>query len=155
MQDPILLRLTDPDAPAALSCLAAYSRFLARTIPDEGPDPIPLPLADADAYRPPHGAVLVAFRGDEPLACVCLHRLTPTLGEVKRLYVAPHARGQGLARLLMAAIEDQARASGYDRLNLDTNEALTSAISLYRVTGWQDTAPYTGFPATHWFTKPL
>ena len=155
MQAPITLHLTDPDAPAALACLAAYSRFLAETIPAEGPDPIPLPLPDADAYRPPQGAVLVAFRGDEPVACVCLHTLSPGLGEVKRLYVAPAARGQGLARRLMTAIEDQARALGLTRLNLDTNEALTPAIALYRATGWQDTAPYTGFPATHWFTKDL
>ena len=135
--------------------LSAYSRFLARTIPVEGPDPIPLPLPDAPDYRPPQGAMLVAFHGDTPLACVCLHTLSPGLGEVKRLFVAPHARGQGLARRLMRAVEDQARALGMTKLNLDTNAALTDAIALYRASGWQDTAPYTAFPATHWFTKTL
>jgi GNAT superfamily N-acetyltransferase len=155
MQDPITLRLTDPDAPAALTCLAAYSRFLAATIPAEGPAPIPLPLADAAAYRTPQGAVLVAFQAETPVACVCLRTLSPGLGEVKRLYVAPAARGQGLARRLMQAIETQARALGLTRLNLDTNAALTPAIALYRASGWLDTAPYTGFPATHWFTKDL
>ena len=155
MPDPISIRLTDPDAPEAMACLSAYSRFLAETFPAEGPNPISVPLPDAADYRPPQGAVLVAFAGNRALACVCLHSLSPGLGEVKRLYVAPQARGQGLARRLMTAIEDQARAFGMTRLNLDTNEALTDAIALYRATGWQDTAPYTGFPATHWFTKPL
>jgi GNAT superfamily N-acetyltransferase len=138
-----------------MACLSAYSRFLADNIPGEGPNPIPVPLPDAEDYRPPHGAVLVAFAGAEPLACVCLHTLSPGLGEVKRLYVAPAARGQGLARRLMAAIEDQARALGLTRLNLDTHESLTNAIALYRAEGWQDTDPYTTWPATHWFTKPL
>ena len=55
----------------------------------------------------------------------------------------------------MRSIEDQARVFGFTRLNLDTNAALTDAIALYRASGWQDTAPYTGFPATHWFTKAL
>ena len=56
---------------------------------------------------------------------------------------------------LMAVIEDEARTLGFTGLVLDTNAALTEAIALYRASGWHDTAPYTGFPATHWFAKPL
>ena len=155
MPAPITLHLTHPDAPEAMALLSAYSRFLAQTIPAEGPNPIPVPLPDAADYRPPKGAILVAFDGPTPVGCVCLHTLSLSLGEVKRLYVAPQARGQGLARRLMRSIEDQARVFGFTRLNLDTNAALTDAIALYRASGWQDTAPYTGFPATHWFTKAL
>ena len=155
MPAPITLHLTDPDAPEAMALLSAYSSFLAQTIPAEGPNPIPVPLPDAADYRPPNGAILVAFDGPTPVGCVCLHTLSLGLGEVKRLYVAPKARGQGLARRLMRSIEDQARVFGFTRLNLDTNAALTDAIALYRASGWQDTAPYTAFPATHWFTKAL
>ena len=155
MPDTITLQLTDPDAAEALSLLAAYSRFLTATMPDEAPNPIPLPLPDAAAYRPPAGAVLVAYTSGQPIACVCLHTLSPGLGEVKRLYIAPQARGQGLARQMMRAIEDRARTLGMTRLNLDTNAALTTAIALYRATGWTDIEPYTGHPATHWFSKTL
>ena len=155
MPDTITLHLTDPDAAEALSLLAAYSRFLTVTMLDDAPNPIPLPLPDAAAYRPPAGAVLVAYTSGQPIACVCLHTLSPGLGEVKRLYIAPQARGQGLARQMMRAIEDRARTLGMTRLNLDTNAALTTAIALYRATGWTDIEPYTGHPATHWFSKTL
>ena len=63
--------------------------------------------------------------------------------------------GIGLARRMMTAVEAEARALGFTGLVLDTNGALTEAIALYRATGWHDTEPYTGFPATHWFAKPL
>ena len=155
MIPPVLIRLTDPDDRQAHTCLAAYSRFLAETIPAEGPDPIPLPLPDPEAYRPPHGAILVAGAQGGPLGCVCLRRLDATLGEVKRLYGLPQARGRGLARRLMRAVEDQARALGYRRLNLDTHAALQTALALYQAEGWTPIPPYSDFPATHWFSKPL
>lgn len=149
------LRPADPDAPEVLACLRAYAAFLRQYLPEEGPDPVPLPMPDAADYRPPRGVILVAMAGPDPLGCVALHRLAPDLGEVKRLWVMPQARGQGLARRLMLAIEDAARAMGLSRLNLDTHERLTGAIALYRKTGWTDAPPYSGYPATHWFTKTL
>lgn len=152
---PLALRPADPDAPEVLACLSAYAAFLKQYLPEEGPDPVPLPMPDAEDYRPPRGVILLALSGNAPLGCVALHRLAPGLGEVKRLWVMPQARGQGLARRLMQAIEDEARALGLTRLNLDTHERLTGAIALYRKTGWTDAPPYSGYPATHWFTKPL
>ena len=71
-------------------------------------------------------------------------------------WVAPAARGQGLARRLMAEAETFARSIGMTHLRLDTNSALTEAIALYRKTGWEPTAPFTrAFPATDWFLKRL
>ena len=52
-------------------------------------------------------------------------------------------------------LEDEARALGHTSLKLDTNENLPEAIALYRADGWQETEPYTSFPATHWFAKSL
>jgi GNAT superfamily N-acetyltransferase len=74
---------------------------------------------------------------------------------VKRLWVDASARGQGRARRLMSAIENEARQLGYQWLRLDTNSALSEAIALYRATGWTDIAPYTGAPADVWMEKPL
>lgn len=153
--DQIQITRADPDAPEVAAALSAYAAFLTATIPDEGPNPIPLPLPDAPAYRPPHGAVLLARSDGLTLGTVSLHPLAPGLGEVKRLYIAPSARGLGLARRLMRAIEDEARTLGYRRLKLDTNGILTRAVALYRSEGWQDCEPYSPFPATCWFTKAL
>lgn len=150
----MLIRLTPPDDTMLLACIAAYSQFLGQAVPEEGPDPIPVPMEDAPGFCAPHGAALLAEDG-RPLGCVLLRPFKGAEAEVKRLYVMPEARGMGLARRLMAAVEDQARALGYARLRLDTNRALTPAIALYRATGWQEIPAYTTFPATHWFGKAL
>ncbi|MCX8508586.1 MAG: GNAT family N-acetyltransferase [Rhodobacteraceae bacterium] len=154
-QPPIRISSADPDSPAACACLSAYYRLLLDKIPELHAGQLPLPLPNPETYRPPQGAFLIAWAKAQPLGCVSLRPLGPTLGEVKRLWVDPAARGQGLARRLMHAIEEQARALGQTRLRLDTNSALPEAIALYRATGWTDIAPYTDFPADCWFEKHL
>jgi GNAT superfamily N-acetyltransferase len=114
-----------------------------------------LPDPGADSYRPPRGRCLVAWSDDLPVGCVALRPLDGDTAEVKRLWVHASARGQGLARRLMTAIEDEARAMGSTMLKLDTNSALAEAITLYRRTGWADIPPYTGAPADTWMGKRL
>ncbi|NBZ87209.1 GNAT family N-acetyltransferase [Stagnihabitans tardus] len=150
----MLIRLTSPDDPALWACIAAYSRFLEGAVPEEGPNPIPLPMPDATDFHGPRGACLLAEEG-RPLGCVLLRPLDAGTAEVKRLYVMDEARGMGLARRLMTAAEDHARAMGYTALKLDTHRNLTPAIALYQALGWAEIAPYTGAPATHWFGKSL
>jgi GNAT superfamily N-acetyltransferase len=154
-RDHVEIRPADPDAPEAIACLAAYFRVLTDQIAGVTPDMFPLPDPKADTYRPPQGQFLVAWSDDLPVGCVSLRPLSPGTGEVKRLWVAEDARGQGLARRLMRRIEDEARALGYSRLQLDTNAVLTGAIALYHADGWHEITPYSDFPSTHWFAKPL
>jgi GNAT superfamily N-acetyltransferase len=150
MSDPIRIALTDPASPQAQHCLTEYFAELNRRFPT-GFDPGP--PADPAAYRPPQGAFLLATRDHEPLGCVALS--VPDR-EVKRLWIAPQARGQGLARRLMQAIEDQARQMGLTDLRLDTNATLTEAVALYTRTGWTSIPRYNDNPyAQAWFAKPL
>ena len=151
----VTIRPADPDDPAARYCLSAYFDLLVAKIPGVTAAHVPLPDPNADHYRPPNGAFLLAWSDGLPLGCVSLHTLSPGLGEVKRLWVAPDARGQGLARRLMLAIEDQARTLGHTSLCLDTNQALTEALALYQRTGWTAIPAYSSFPSTHWFGKAL
>ncbi|MEA2777436.1 MAG: hypothetical protein QOF90_2842 [Acetobacteraceae bacterium] len=51
-------------------------------------------------------------------------------------YVAPYARGHGLARMLTEAVEERARELGYHILNLDVRETQTAAIRLYQTLGY-------------------
>lgn len=155
LRDDVDIRDADPDEPAALHCVGAYYRLLAEKVPGTRPDMFTLPLIDTPNYRPPQGAFLIAWSDDLPIACVSLRPLEPGVAEVKRLWVDPIARGQGLARRLMRQIESRARDLGYDRLKLDSNTVLTEAIALYRSDGWSETPPYTGFPANIWMAKRL
>jgi ribosomal protein S18 acetylase RimI-like enzyme len=145
----------DPEDPQSRACLLAYAALLADRIPGIPAAHVPTPDPDATSYRPPKGAFLLALSDGQTLGCVSVKTVGPGEGEVKRLWVAPAARGQGLARRLMVAIEDRARALGLTHLRLDTNEHLPEAIALYRATGWDEVAPFTDFPATHWFAKDL
>lgn len=153
--DQIQIKVGDPEEPAARSCLAAYFALLVDRIPGISVAHVPDPDPEAAAYRAPQGVFLLAWSDDRPLACVSLKRHDGTSGEVKRLWVDPAARGLGLARRLMARVEDEARLLGFSRLVLDTNVALSEAITLYRATGWNDIPAYSGFPATHWLAKHL
>ncbi len=155
LQDQVEIRDADPDDPASLHCLSAYFQILLKMNHGITPDMLPLPLPDADNYRPPHGAFLIAWSDDLPIGCVSLHPLESGIAEVKRLWVDPVARGQGLARRLMRAIESRARDIGFTGLKLDSNTDLAAAIALYRADGWAETAPYTSFPANIWMAKRL
>ncbi len=151
----IEIRPAAPDDPAALTGPSGYFDVLTARVDGITSSHVPLPDPHADSYSPPHGAFLLAWSGDTPLGCVSLHTLARGEGEVKRLYIVPEARGHGLARRLMRAIESLARTMGLKRLKLDTNAALTEAIALYRADSWFDAPPYSAYPATHWFSKPL
>ena len=155
LQDDVDIRDADPDDPAALSCLSAYYQMLLDSFALFTPEMLPLPLPDAARYRGPNGAFLVAWSDDLPIGCVSLRPLEPGVGEVKRLWVHPTARGQGLARRLMRALETRARDMGMTRLQLDTNTALSDAVALYRSDGWTDIAAYTTAPANLWMAKRL
>src|SRR5947209_18990154 len=59
-------------------------------------------------FRLPRGVFLVAARGGTALGCGGLRRLSPGVGEIKRLFVSAPARGQGVGRALLCALEDRA-----------------------------------------------
>jgi putative acetyltransferase len=93
-------------------------------------------------YAPPEGAFFVALDGDVALGCGGLRCHTPGVGEVKRLYVAPAARGRGVGRLLAQAVVDAGRQLGYARLLLDTWPSMTEAQALYASLGFVPTDAY-------------
>ena len=78
--------------------------------------------------------------------CVALRPLTTAIAEMKRLYVRPEYRGNGLGRELTGAIIQAARDRDFRSLRLDTLLQLREAISLYRQLGFREIAPYNGNP---------
>lgn len=97
-------------------------------------------------YAPPRGALLVACRADVPVAMIGLRPLDAATCEMKRLYVQPSARGQGLARALIVRLLDEARALGYREMRLDTLPMMGDAQGLYVALGFRDIAPYYDTP---------
>jgi len=95
----------------------------------------------------PQGIILLAEIDGTPAGCAMTHALDERTSEVKRVFVSPQARGLGLARKLMLACMDQARADGYTRMVLDTASSLKPAQTLYDNLGFQRCGPYQDIPA--------
>jgi GNAT superfamily N-acetyltransferase len=87
--------------------------------------------------------LLLAYRENEPVGCVVLHRRDPATAEIKRLYVVPEARGSGLGRALTETAIARAREAGCRRVVLDTHRSrLQTAYALYRAMGFEECEPY-------------
>jgi carbonic anhydrase len=94
------------------------------------------------SYRPPNGALYLAMKGKRPVGCAALRRLTPVVGELKRLYVRVSERGLGIGEHLSRTVLRRAQAVGYRRVVLDTLPAMGPAISLYRKIGFDPIPAY-------------
>jgi GNAT superfamily N-acetyltransferase len=97
-------------------------------------------------YAPPRGRLLLASERGEPVGCVALRPISETVGEVKRLFVKPAFRGQGMARKLVEKAITEGRGIGFQSIRLDTLPVMGAATRLYESTGFVCCAPYYDTP---------
>jgi putative acetyltransferase len=90
----------------------------------------------ADQVGEDRGVFLIARLDAEPVGCGALRQLEPATGEIKRMYVAPSARGAGVGRRLLEELEWHARRLGLRRLVLETGERQPEALRLYERAGF-------------------
>jgi GNAT superfamily N-acetyltransferase len=142
----------DPAHHDAEFCLQQYAAELGRRF-ETGFDPALSISAGVDELRPPAGAFLVATLRSEPVGCGALkfHGEQPT--ELKRMWVAESARGLGIGRRLLSELESRAAVAGAGVVGLETNKALTEAISLYRSAATARSMPNDRPYAHHWFEE--
>lgn len=93
-------------------------------------------------YAAPAGVFLLAEENGVYVGCVGLRQFSDGVGEIKRLYVVPAARGRGVGRLLANGIVTAAEQLGYARLLLDTLYSMKEAQSLYMSLGFKPIAAY-------------
>jgi DNA-binding MarR family transcriptional regulator/GNAT superfamily N-acetyltransferase len=151
----VAVAVEDPRSAAARFCLDAYAAELDATF-EGGFDTARSRPVDPAALTPPRGLLLVARLHAEPIACGALKLPPGEPAEIKRLWVAPDARRLGVARRVLAELEERARQAGADVVRLDTNRALRAATTLYRAAGYTEVAAFNDEPyAHHWFEKRL
>lgn len=145
----------EPDGAGARHCLDRYFAELDARFPG-GFDRGRGHSSDTSDYRAPGGCLLVARLFGEPIGCGALRTLACGVGEIKRMWVSPDARGLGLGRRLLCELEQAARKHRMRTLRLDSNGTLAEALRLYRSAGYREIERFNDNPyAQHWFEKAL
>jgi DNA-binding MarR family transcriptional regulator len=145
----------DPESPDAKRCLARYVAELNRRS-ERGFDPSVGATAEPHEVRPPAGQFFVVYRDGEAIGCGAVKHHGGAPAEIKRMWVAPNARGLGLGRRLLETLEACALAGGARVARIETSAALPEAVALYRSAGWAEVPPFNDEPfADHWFEKTL
>jgi GNAT superfamily N-acetyltransferase len=115
-----------------------------------------VPSAGPADFAPPGGVFVVLYDDGRPVAGGGVKRLGDDVGEIKRMYVVPEARGRGIARELLTALEEAALALGYTRVRLDTGRLQPHARALYDSAGYREIPDYNDNPfASFWGEKEL
>jgi GNAT superfamily N-acetyltransferase len=137
----------------ALALVAAMVGYLNKTFPPGMPGP---PPPTPEQMSPPHGCFVALYEDGRPVAGGGLRPLAEGVCEIKRMWVFPEMRSRGLARRLLAELEDAARDLGYARVRLDTGDQQPHAMALYRSTGYREIENYNDNSyATYWGEKEL
>jgi len=151
----VVIEPADPASTDARACIDAYLRELDGRF-ESGFDATLGPSADPQELVPPSGVLLLARLDENALGCGALKVLGEGIGEIKRMWVAPDARGLGIAQRMLDALEAQARAMSLHTLRLDTNRTLLEARALYVRNGYVEIPRYNENPyADYWFEKKL
>ena len=104
-------------------------------------------LRYADANRPQNMAcILVAYEQNTPVGCGCWKKADENTAEVKRIYVLPEYRRQGVASAIIGMLEDNIRAAGYRQILLETARTTGDSQALYLSLGYRE-IDYYGSPA--------
>jgi putative acetyltransferase len=141
--DPITITPATLTDAVSRALIAALNAELCGVYPEPGATHFELNPAEVTGGR---GVFLVVYQGGTPVGCGALRVLDGdcdgnddgvVTAELKRMYVAPSARGTGLGRRLMTALEAEARRLGVRRLVLETGIRQAAALALYRATGYR------------------
>jgi putative acetyltransferase len=116
-------------------------------------------LPDASIFEPGTGGTfLIGWVDGEAVACGGIARYDEATAEIRRMYVVPEARGYGLSRRMLAALEEEARALGYSFVRLETGKLQAAAIALYASAGFGPIpryGPFANDPKSVCFEKRL
>ena len=136
MKTKAVIQIESPRAAGVPELISALDGYLSALYP-----PTSNHFLDLDQLSQPDIRLFVARRNGSPLACGAL-RIAADYGEVKRIYVAPAARGEGLGRAILARIESEAQREGLRVMRLETGNRQTEALALYRSAGYVDCGPF-------------
>lgn len=117
-----------------------YQRFLGIDLTFQG---FPEEMAKLPGkYAPPRGRLYLARCDGEIAGCAAFYPLTPTITELKRLYVRPAFAGHKIGRMLLERALEDAALLDYSHMRLDSLGRLSAARKLYEQLGFYEIEPY-------------
>jgi putative acetyltransferase len=129
-----------PDQPEVIGLIAELDAYQDSLYPPESRHAL-----DLDALKQANVVFAVARDGGgQAVGCAAVV-FGPDCGEIKRLYVHPRGRGQGVARQLLALLETHAIGSGCRVLRLETGPYQPAALAFYAAAGYQRRGPFGGY----------
>ncbi|MBW8190212.1 GNAT family N-acetyltransferase [Neiella marina] len=129
--------VSDPSSKLATELLRQFKEEVNKRYPDELVRDI-----DINDFISRGGVFLITYSGQEVAACGAFYPLNKSEIELKRMYVLPDYRGQGLARRLVAHLEDIGRKQGYAKMLLETGRRQPEAIGLYLSEAYHEIDPF-------------
>jgi putative acetyltransferase len=154
MPDDVRIAIEPPDQPEIVALLGELDEYLMSLYRPESNH-----LLDVAALKAPGVRFFVARRQAAPLGCGALRLEADGYGEIKRMFVAPAARGLGLGKKLLAAIEAEARRHRLHTLRLETGIHQPEALGLYSAAGYREIEAFGDYPAgdaaSRFFAKRL
>jgi len=143
--DGVLVQRGDILSSAARALIEALNAELSSRYPEPGATHFRL---DPGEVADGQGAFLIASSSGKPVGCGAVRRIEARTGEIKRMYVSPDARGRGIGRAVLAALEAEARALGIVRLVLETGLRQGEALALYEGAGFSQIPPFGEYVAS-------
>ncbi len=143
------------DSPELADLLDQAQAELHRRYPGEDPHPR---QPQAGEFREPEGSFLGVWLGDHFVGCGGIRRWDDHTAEVKRMFVEPAVRRQGLGRFILQNLEKKARDLGYRLIRLETGQRQPEAVALYEQAGFHRIPAYGEFqqsPLSVCFEKEL
>ena len=93
-------------------------------------------------YGSPTGCLLLVYDQKAPIACAAYRKIGDGICELKRMYIQPNYRGQGIGQELVKLLCEKAKLNGYNLMRLDTLDSMIPAITLYHNNGFYDIDAY-------------
>ena len=146
----------NPDAPEVRALYDAFIREADGPLDWEIDIEAEIAAGPPRDLAPPTGVLLLVRVDGEPAGLGGVRHLDTDVAEVKSMYLSPAHRGKGLARRLLAELEEIARRHGCLASRLDTSAYLTGAVNLYRAAGYREVPDYNANrKADLWFERQL
>ncbi|WP_375446608.1 GNAT family N-acetyltransferase [uncultured Fibrella sp.] len=99
-------------------------------------------IQQIDKFQPPYGQLILANYEGKICGLGSLKRISPEIGEIKRMFVHPASRRIGAGRAILESLLLEAKKVGYKKIRLDSPKFMEAAHSLYRSFGFRDIDAY-------------